>query len=284
MGENAKLVGSSSDLDRRRFIKLLAGSAAAAGLPLSLTSCSGAAAAAGRKVIVLGLDGLDPHLVQVMIDSGRAPNFKKLAELGSFKRLGTTMPALSPVAWSSFITGMSPGSHGIADFVMRDPKTYVPVFSIYENQEPDVVLDFGDYHMPLKGGGPVNLRKGKPFWSYLTERGIPAMVSKIPTNYPVDTSATYALSGMGTPDLAGEYGQFTYYTMHASGHDPRPDKKHRQRNRVFHKFSYMPTNLDVLGCVGCGRCISRCPVNIDIVEVVEGVKALGAEKPNQEAN
>jgi predicted AlkP superfamily phosphohydrolase/phosphomutase len=218
---NKKLPGSISDLDRRRFIKLLAGSAAAAGLPLSLSSCSSTpAAAAGRKVIVLGLDGLDPHLVQVMIDSGRAPNFKKLAELGSFMRLGTTMPALSPVAWSSFITGMSPGRHGIADFVMRDPKTYVPVFSIYENQEPDVIFDIGDYHMPLKGGGPVNLRKGRPFWSYLTENGIPAVVSKIPTNYPVDTSATYALAGMGTPDLAGEYGRFTYYTSNQFEHYP----------------------------------------------------------------
>ena len=53
--------------------------------------------------------------------AGRAPNFKKLAEMGSFKKLATTMPALSPVAWSSFITGMTPGSHGIADFITRDP-------------------------------------------------------------------------------------------------------------------------------------------------------------------
>jgi predicted AlkP superfamily phosphohydrolase/phosphomutase len=207
-------------LDRRKFVKLLAGSAAAASLPLSLSSCRDAAAAGGRRAIVLGLDGLDPSLLQMMIKAGRAPNFKRLAELGSFTRLGTTMPALSPVAWSSFITGMSPGQHGIADFLMRDPKTYSPVFSIYKNQEPDVVFDFGDYHMPLKGGGPVNLRKGKPFWAYLTERGIPATVSKIPTNYPVDESATYALAGMGTPDLAGAYGQFTYYTSNQFEHYP----------------------------------------------------------------
>ncbi|MCK4757315.1 MAG: 4Fe-4S dicluster domain-containing protein, partial [Thermoplasmata archaeon] len=40
----------------------------------------------------------------------------------------------------------------------------------------------------------------------------------------------------------------------------------------YHKFLYMDENLDVVGCVGCGRCISGCPVNIDIIEVLEEVK------------
>jgi len=66
--------------------------------------------------------------------------------------------------------------------------------------------------------------------------------------------------------------QFPYYTIHASGHNPRPAKKHRQRNRVYHKFLYSEKNLELLGCVGCGRCITKCPVNIDIIEVVEGAK------------
>lgn len=66
--------------------------------------------------------------------------------------------------------------------------------------------------------------------------------------------------------------QYSYYTIHASGHNPRPEKKHRQRNRIYHKFLYSNKNLDVLGCVGCGRCISGCPVNIDIIEVVQGAK------------
>lgn len=66
--------------------------------------------------------------------------------------------------------------------------------------------------------------------------------------------------------------QYPYYTVHASGHNPRLDKKHRQRNRLYHKFLYMDRNLDVIGCVGCGRCISNCPVDIDIIEVAEGIK------------
>jgi predicted AlkP superfamily phosphohydrolase/phosphomutase len=151
-------------------------------------------------------------MVRMLIDLGRAPNFKKLAEMGSFMRLATTMPALSPVAWSSFITGVSPGSHGIADFITRDPKTYLPVFSIFENRDPEISFEIGDIQLPIKGGGPVNLRKGTPFWSYLTERGIPAWISKMPTNYPVEESATKAIAGMGTPDLTDAYGMFSYYT------------------------------------------------------------------------
>ena len=197
-------------VDRRNFLRMMAGSAAAAGTAGITTGCGGSTT--DRRVIVLGLDGMDPTLIRALMDMGRAPNFKKLAEMGTFSPLGTTMPALSPVAWSTFITGMSPGGHGITDFVVRDPSTYMPVFSIFENTEPDVVFSLGDVHLPVKGGGPVNRRHGTPFWSYLTERGIPAHMSKVPTNYPVDDTATTAISGMGTPDLADAYGLFSYYT------------------------------------------------------------------------
>jgi predicted AlkP superfamily phosphohydrolase/phosphomutase len=197
-------------IHRRDFMRMLAGSAASAGLALPAVSCGGAAT--DRKVIVLGLDGLDPSILRSLMDLGRLPNFKKLADMGSLQPLGTTMPALSPVAWSSFITGMTPGGHGIADFIARNPETYTPEFAIYRNTEPDWTISIGDVHMPIKGGGPVNNRKGTPFWSYLTDRDIPAWISKIPTNFPIDESATKAIAGMGTPDLVDSYGVFTYYT------------------------------------------------------------------------
>lgn len=58
------------------------------------------------------------------------------------------------------------------------------------------------------------------------------------------------------------------YTMQASGYNPRPVQMNRVRNRVYHKFNYFPKNQHVFGCVGCGRCIDECPVNIDIIEIV----------------
>ena len=58
------------------------------------------------------------------------------------------------------------------------------------------------------------------------------------------------------------------YTLQASGYNPRPMRMNRMRNRVFHKYNYFPKNSDVIACVGCGRCIDGCPVNIDIIDTV----------------
>lgn len=199
-------------VDRRTFL----GAAGAAGLGFPHISCGGRRSTSEKRAIVLGLDGLDPKMVQALIDAGRAPNFKKLAETGSFTALGTTMPALSPVAWSSFITGRSPGGHGIADFIVRDPETYMPFFSIWEAKESARRISLGEYELPLGGGQIVNRRYGRPFWSYLTERGIPASIIKIPTNFPVEPTATRAISGMGTPDLIDSFGVFNYFTTDAA--------------------------------------------------------------------
>jgi len=62
---------------------------------------------------------------------------------------------------------------------------------------------------------------------------------------------------------------FSTYSAHASGHNPRDSKEKRYRNRIMHKFSYHPLNYEGLGCVGCGRCIDRCPVNLDIREALK---------------
>ena len=58
------------------------------------------------------------------------------------------------------------------------------------------------------------------------------------------------------------------YTLHASGHNPRPARTNRVRNRVYHKYNYYPKNFDIIACVGCGRCVDKCPINIDIIDVV----------------
>ncbi|MHA1198619.1 MAG: 4Fe-4S dicluster domain-containing protein [Candidatus Heimdallarchaeaceae archaeon] len=67
------------------------------------------------------------------------------------------------------------------------------------------------------------------------------------------------------------------YTMHASGHNPRPARMNRVRNRVYHKFSYFPKNEDDTACTGCARCIDYCPANIDIIDLIEKVEVLSNE-------
>lgn len=65
--------------------------------------------------------------------------------------------------------------------------------------------------------------------------------------------------------------QFCLFTLHASGHNPRPAGREKMRQRIMHKFSYCPDNFDETFCVGCGRCIQCCPVNFDIRSVVNGL-------------
>lgn len=62
------------------------------------------------------------------------------------------------------------------------------------------------------------------------------------------------------------YGKFT---LHTSGHNPRPDQAARWRQRTMHKFEYLPRNVGLYGCVGCGRCIRSCPVRLDIRAVLQ---------------
>ncbi|WP_428563014.1 MAG: 4Fe-4S dicluster domain-containing protein [Solidesulfovibrio sp. DCME] len=64
------------------------------------------------------------------------------------------------------------------------------------------------------------------------------------------------------------------FTLEASGHNPRPTKAHRLKNRVGHKFSYYPTlHEGIVACCGCGRCIKSCPVSVDIREIVQNAVA-----------
>jgi len=164
------------------------------------------------KILVFGFDGLDPRLLQMWMEAGKLPAFKRLVSQGGFRPLRTSVPPQSPVAWSNFITGTDPGGHGIFDFMLRDPETYIPVFSGSATEEAKTTLKFGDLVLPLSGGKVRNLIKGRAFWQVLEDHDIPATVFKMPANYPPVPTKQRTLSGMGTPDIKGYYGLFNYYT------------------------------------------------------------------------
>jgi sulfhydrogenase subunit beta (sulfur reductase) len=65
---------------------------------------------------------------------------------------------------------------------------------------------------------------------------------------------------------------FSLFTVHTSGHNPRHVQSQRWRQRIMHKFSYMPERNESLGCVGCGRCSSGCPVDMNIAEQLEALQ------------
>ena len=62
---------------------------------------------------------------------------------------------------------------------------------------------------------------------------------------------------------------FSYFTLHTSGHNPRPSQRDRFRNRIMHKFKYYKDKFDVIACTGCGRCARACPVNMNLEDVLE---------------
>jgi len=122
------------------------------------------------------------------------------------------MPPQSPVAWSNFITGLDAGGHGIYDFIHRDPNTMIPYLSTSRAEPSDKRLKLGKYQIPLGSDKIELLRYGQPFWEVLEKRGVHTTVVRMPANFPPSGSATHELSGMGTPDILGSYGIFSYYT------------------------------------------------------------------------
>ncbi len=208
-----------ASLTRREFIKAGVAASAAVGLggAVRLAPPVYGRARTTKKMIVLGLDGLDPVLTRRWIDEGRLPAFRRLLEQGGdFRPLGTSLPPQTPVAWSNFITGMDPGGHGIFDFFNRDPKTYVPVFSATETSGGSKTIRIGKTVIPLSGGQIRNLRKGRAFWQILEEAGVPSTIFKMPSNYPPVATKQRTLAGMNTPDLKGSYGMFSYFTNEAT--------------------------------------------------------------------
>ncbi len=183
-------------------------------LCMGLLSAAVTAVAAGgpKKLLILGFDGMDPVLLEEYMDEGLMPNFKRLAEEGDFKPLTTSMPPQSPVAWSNLITGMNPGGHGIFDFIAREPESYLPYLSTSKTTGGGKTIRLGEWIIPLSRPETLLLRKGKAFWEILDDHGVPATVVKIPANFPPSKSGAKTLSGMGTPDVLGTYGTFTFYT------------------------------------------------------------------------
>jgi sulfhydrogenase subunit beta (sulfur reductase) len=78
---------------------------------------------------------------------------------------------------------------------------------------------------------------------------------------------------------------YSHFTLEASGHNPRPAKSQRFKNRVGHKFVFYPDKYKgVIACCGCGRCIRYCPVSVDISEIVSDLQRTGASPAAGEAN
>ncbi len=168
-----------------------------------------------KRVVVLGLDGLDHGLTAKLLAEGKLPNFAKLQAQGCFLSLGSTLPPISPVAWSTFQTGVNPGKHNIFDFLFPDEKTYEPKLSSVEVRPPRRAIRIGKFRFPLGGADVRLLRKSKPFWATLSDYGIFNCVLRVPITFPPEKLHGVQLSAMCVPDIRGSQGTFSFFTTKA---------------------------------------------------------------------
>lgn len=164
------------------------------------------------KVVIIGLDGFEPTLAEKFMGEGKLPHLSRLKKEGTYARLQTTTPAISPVAWSSFMTGSEPSKHNIFDFLSRDPRTYLPTLSSAYIGRPKRTLRFGKFAIPLSKPEIRGMRKSVPFWKILGDAGIFSTVLRVPITFPPEKFSGHLLSGMCAPDLKGSQGTFAFYT------------------------------------------------------------------------
>ncbi len=114
-----------------------------------------ASAQAPPRVVILGFDGVDASIVEGMMAKGRLPHLAALAKRGGYSPLTPTVPAQTPVSWSTFATGLDPGGHEIFDFLKRNPSDRVPTFAVAEETERP--LFFGRSNPPVAAAAALAL-------------------------------------------------------------------------------------------------------------------------------
>ncbi|MBK7048687.1 MAG: alkaline phosphatase family protein [bacterium] len=166
--------------------------------------------ARARRVVVLGLDGLDPVLTRRWLDEGQLPHLDALRREGGFRPLGTTWPAMSPVGWSTFATGVDASGHNIFDFLTRDRLTHLPTLSSTRLRRAPA-RKIGPFTLPGGGHPFESLKRSKPFWTTCAEAGVATSILRVPITFPPDRFGGKLLSAMCVPDLRGTQGTFTEF-------------------------------------------------------------------------
>lgn len=134
-----------------------------------------------KKVLLIGLDGATFDVINPLIKEGKLKNIANLIKNGSHCILNSTIPAVSPVAWTSMISGVNPGKHNIYDFVSKT---------------------IGEYNFSLSKGGK---RGVKTIWSLLSERGYNVGSYNVTMSYPPEKVNGFVISGIDSPSIESEF-------------------------------------------------------------------------------
>lgn len=137
---------------------------------------------AKNRVLVIGIDGATFDIISPLISMGKLPNLKRIINKGTYSILNSTIPPISPCAWSSFITGKNPGKHGIYDF-------------FYLDKNLNININFS------------NKRLDNEIWEILSNHGYKCIVFNVPLTYPPKKINGIMITGFTTPSLNSH---FTY--------------------------------------------------------------------------
>lgn len=128
------------------------------------------------KILIIGIDGATFTLIKPWVNEGKLPAFKSLMNDGAFGNLKSTIPPLTPPAWTSFMTGKNPGKHGLYNFIEHQPNTYDIRYS------------------------NAKTRRSRSIWSIINSAQYRVGVINVPMTYPPEEVDGYMISGMDTPD------------------------------------------------------------------------------------
>lgn len=131
-----------------------------------------------KRTLFVGFDAACWEYFDPLLKAGRLPTIQQLIDCGSSGTLESTLPAQTPTAWSSIITGKNPGKHSVFDFILKLPKDqdFIPA--------------------------DANLRLGSPLWLRLNDRGVRIGLVNIPFNCPFEPVDGFVVCGFGTPESA----------------------------------------------------------------------------------
>src|SRR6185436_546086 len=202
----------------RKSVRLLA--IAAVAVALCALACSGGTkrgpSKVNRKLVILGFDGMDPHLLKKWMDEGKLPNISKLAQGGGMFPLQTTHSPESPTAWASFATGVNAGKHNIYDFLVRDTTSYLPDLGMVTRTPPKFLFNY----FPLSKPKVTSTRGGTSFWVTAGKQGVRSDILTVPVTFPPeDVENGEMLSGLPLPDIRGTMGTFSYYATDLSRYE-----------------------------------------------------------------
>ncbi|MGB1251183.1 MAG: alkaline phosphatase family protein [Candidatus Promineifilaceae bacterium] len=184
------------------------------------------------KTILLGLDALDPAIVERLHSRGDLPHLGKLITRGKYARFGVTNPPQSEVSWTSIATGLDPTVHGLTDFVHRNPKSYALNLSLLPTETG------------WSGTRFVPPTRAKSLFEMAAEQGYPSTALFWPAQFPARLdSLVNALPGLGTPDLQGRWGVGTLYSAEANP-NPKgkiPVERLNSRSRNVYESAFIGT-------------------------------------------